>query len=353
MSLFFNKYSVSIFLLFFLENSEFQRNPNIGIDGKGVEEEKSSSKKADNKEKEEEEESIKDPYSVPPIKYSLRFDALDLNNTDNIWSVQLLLFKRKATLESYHPKRGVNPIENVKVYHIISDGYLSRRYEVLASKNVPSETDDGFVSFNITGGIKNWLTVTPPHHNLHPSTIELEVMIHTPEAVESSLYFPPTITFDVPSYEKGEVNARLIVERLDEKEGLVTDFEESFNYDRKKRATIQGAGRAYCDANPDEPNCCVRPFTVNFAEDLDFNFVISPRSFQPNYCNGQCQDLRWPIATKSTENLIKLRQHNPTAAPEPCCVPHDTRPLQLLMVVNGMTVIREFPNMIIDSCICR
>ena len=50
---------------------------------------------------------------------------------------------------------------------------------------------------------------------------------------------------------------------------------------------------------------------------------------------------------------MKYRESNPTAAPEPCCVPHELKPLNVLMELEGELILYEIPEMITDSCICR
>lgn len=293
-----------------------------------------------------------DKDSLPPVLYSLRFDHLDLARASRLWSAVLKLYKRKAIIKSSGIMRGTNPIETVKVFRVVrksSNGVLKKVYQLFTTKNVRSE-DEGYVSFDITEGIKRWQEGLSQHQQ----SLELDVLIDTPEIVGNGLNLPPVITFDVPTYGKGERRAQMVVETLSNKENSTAVLNNAMQR-RRKRQTSTGGGvnSAYCLNNPSEKNCCIREATVNFRRDLGWNWVILPASFKPNYCSGGCQNPRWPSATKSTEFLTRLRQNNPTAAAEPCCVPHELRSITVLMVLNGRVVLNDIPDMIVKSCICR
>lgn len=313
-----------------------------GDDGKG---EEVKDPKNSNSDVKPSSKGTKKESSVSPVLYNLRFDEFDFSDSDRMWSVKLQLYKRKAPVD-VTSKRGMNPIEAVKVFRVLKTyayGRSTKRYVLLASKNVPSD-DEGYVSFNITSGVKNWVG--------EDSILELAVQIDTPQRVDTGLSLPPAITFDVPSHRKGEHNARLVVERLNEIERTGSNRLHDDLYRRRKRQTVQGVNSEYCFNNPSESNCCIKNLTVDFHEDLNWNWIIYPKRFQPNFCKGQCTK-RWPSATQSTTFLMQLRESNPTAAPEPCCVAHKTRPLTVFMWLKGEVVLNEFPDMIVDSCICR
>ena len=285
--------------------------------------------------------------SISPVLYNLRFDGLDFSDRGRLWSIKLQLYKRKVTLGE-NSKRGTNPVDAVKVFRVIRTfdfGQSVKKYVLLASKSVPSE-DEGYVSFNITSGVKNWLASSTDE-----TTLELDVQIDTPQRVDTGLSFPPAVAFDIPFRGKGEHNARLLVERLNEIERVGTNREHDNLYRRRKRQTVQGVNSEYCHDNPSTSSCCIRNLTVNFHE-LGLTQVIFPTTYQPNYCQGECR-LNTASATRSTSFLMQLRETNPTAAAEPCCVAHKTRPLTVFMNIDGQVQLRDIPDMIVESCICR
>ena len=222
---------------------------------------------------------------------------------------------------------------------------MNRYHQLLASKNIRSDAE-GYVSFDLTEGVKEWLKKSASNEN----SLDLSIHVDTPEIADTREPFPAAITFDVPSDDEGdEHNARLLVQRLNDIERTEPQ-DELFR--RRKRQTVEGVNSEYCFNNPNETNCCIRKVSVNFHEDLGWDFVLHPESFEPNYCNGQCVDRLWPKATTSTRFLSQLRESNPTAAPEPCCVPHEMRSLSILVIVDGVVSRQTIPNMITESCIC-
>ena len=265
-----------------------------------------------------------------------------------MWSVTLKLYKRKVTHKSSGIRRGTNPSETVKVFQVqrkSSIGKLKKVYQLFTTKNVRSE-HEGYVSFDITEGIKRWREGLSQQQSL-----ELDILIDTPEIVRSGLNLPPIIMFDVPTYGKGERKAQLVVETLSDKENLTAVLNNAMQLRRKR--TTGGVNSQYCFDNPNETNCCIREATINFHRDLHWDWIILPETFNPNYCSGGCQNSIWSHATKSTSFLTQLRENNPTAAAEPCCVPHEMKSIRVLMVINGHIVLNDIPDMVVKSCICR
>ena len=39
-----------------------------------------------------------------------------------------------------------------------------------------------------------------------------------------------------------------------------------------------------------ETTCCLHPLHINFKEDLGLDYIIEPKSFEANYCLGNCKD---------------------------------------------------------------
>lgn len=294
----------------------------------------------------------KEDSTTSPLWYSLKFADMDLSDLDRIWSVQLQLYSRKA--EGKHLKRGRNPVENIKVYRVsrtYAYGRWLKFHQLLASKSVPSDRD-GYVSVNITEGIREWLRTSSSQE----TSLDLSIHVDTPQVASTRQPFPAAIVFDMPNqHRRDQHDAQLLVERLNERERVGANRIPDSLYHRRKRQTVQGISEEYCLNHPNETNCCVRELSVNFHRDLGWDWVLYPEEFKPNYCNGQCVEPLWPKATASTRFLMQLRESNPTAAPEPCCVPHKLRSLKVLMrrEDNDDVLYYEIPDMITDSCICR
>lgn len=220
------------------------------------------------------------------------------------------------------------------------DGKPVTHRALIASHSVQTE-DDGYVSFDITHGIKYWL-----HDWNRTSQLDIEVFIRCPESVSTGLKFLPSVKFDVPYPDSKENNnAQLVFKFLT---GEITRTDDR----RIKRELNPSINSEYCLSTPDEINCCLRELTINFRKHLNWTWIIAPATIKTNYCQGLCPAL-WPSATMSTSFLNRLRLTNPTSSPEPCCVAQKVKPLTILIAIEGQLYLSRLQDVIVDSCICR
>ena len=294
------------------------------------------------KSKHEKSDNKKDEKNVP-VLYNLTFSNLELASSSLLWSVKLRLFKKKVSTEG----RGVNPTESVKIFQ--AEKRATDKFETLIATKILQSEEDEYVSFDITDGIK-----MARNTSTNSQTLKLSVYVDTPWRLSPRSKLPPAIAFDVPTYGKSEgapQRPQLVVETLHKEELLVQ--KNPLRRRRKRQAVSGAASSEYCFNNPGEGNCCIRRLTVNIQKDLGLSNIISPTSFQPNYCSGSCSNSLWSSANLATKYLQDIRWNNPTAAPEPCCVPHTYKPLSVLMREGSRYKVRDIPNMIVTSCICR
>lgn len=74
----------------------------------------------------------------------------------------------------------------------------------------------------------------------------------------------------------------------------------------------------YCQTN--ESTCCLQPLEINFAEDLDMPFIIRPKKFTANFCQGYCPDvLGLELEVSERSQLLQFLRNSPATAVEPCC----------------------------------
>lgn len=280
---------------------------------------------------------------VSPIIYSLVFPDIDISEDTLLWSASLRLYKRKVISDNAALKRSANPTENVEVYLVSStvgvDGKLVTHSVLITSQDVRTE-EDCYTSFDVTSGVQKWLQDQKNKHLASP--LHIKVVIRCPESVSTELLFLPSVQFDVPSRaSKTANNAQLVLK--------VSSPDRKSN--RERRELSHGISSDYCLSTPDEVNCCLRELTINFRDDLGWDWVIAPKSIRMNYCQGLCPAI-WPSRAMSTTLLNLLRQTNPTASPEPCCVAHKVKPLTLLIFNGGKHALSVLNDVIIDSCVC-
>ena len=68
-----------------------------------------------------------------------------------------------------------------------------------------------------------------------------------------------------------------------------------------------------------ETTCCLHPLHINFKEDLGLDYIIEPKSFEANYCLGNCKD---DISLPAVFEFYKrLPSDHPASSIRPRCIP--------------------------------
>ncbi|XP_007943674.1 embryonic growth/differentiation factor 1 [Orycteropus afer afer] len=120
---------------------------------------------------------------------------------------------------------------------------------------------------------------------------------------------------------------------------------------RPRRAAAPAAGSSPCRA---------RRLYVSFREVGWHHWIIAPRGFMANYCQGPCA-LPTALGAAGTPalNHAALRALMYSAAPGaqgglPCCVPARLSPISVLFFDNSDNVVlRHYEDMVVDECGCR
>ncbi|XP_047388635.1 embryonic growth/differentiation factor 1 [Sciurus carolinensis] len=106
--------------------------------------------------------------------------------------------------------------------------------------------------------------------------------------------------------------------------------------------------------------CRARRLYVSFREVGWHRWVIAPRGFLANYCQGQCTlpaALPGPGGPPALNHaVLRALMHAaaPGAASLPCCVPARLSPISVLFFDNSDNVVlRHYEDMVVDECGCR
>ncbi|NWS72878.1 BMP3 protein, partial [Crotophaga sulcirostris] len=107
-----------------------------------------------------------------------------------------------------------------------------------------------------------------------------------------------------------------------------------------------------------EPRHCARRYLkVDFADIGWSEWIISPKSFDAYYCSGECQfpipKTLKPSNHATIQSIVRAVGVVP-GVPEPCCVPDKMSSLSILFFdENKNVVLKVYPNMTVESCVCR
>ncbi|KAI1732574.1 transforming growth factor beta like domain-containing protein [Ditylenchus destructor] len=111
------------------------------------------------------------------------------------------------------------------------------------------------------------------------------------------------------------------------------------------------------DQDNDLTKCKRRSLKIDFRDIGWSKWIIAPEFFEAGYCDGSCERPLSKDTNPSNHALMQslLRASSPANShlPQPCCAPDSMDSLTLLYYdENDNVVLKNYPNMIINSCGC-
>lgn len=133
----------------------------------------------------------------------------------------------------------------------------------------------------------------------------------------------------------------------EEKEISLSDAVER----RSKRSTDESSS----SRKSKKKTCQKYPLYVNFTEVEWDDWITAPPGYDAYYCDGECT---FPLAdhmNASNHAVVQtLISMDSRSVPQACCVPTKLQPQALLYTDNDMkTVLKNYPDMIVEECGCR
>ena len=215
---------------------------------------------------------------------------------------------------------------------------LGQRY-VVEGKYV-AISDFGYQVFEITSAAKLWVAKGINGSVVVEVTVYCYSSLNCNQAVNGKL--PSKVQFLYASDDNNKSPRVIIIS----KNPLEVEHRNRF------RRQTQGPGVGFCSEN--ETTCCLKSLTINFAEDLGFDFIMEPKSFTANYCEGYCPQVAGTqfLTPQLFQFLSRLGEGNPGSSIEPCCAGNTYQSLDILMKVGSAIVIEELQQVIVTSCRC-
>lgn len=240
---------------------------------------------------------------------------------------------KELRLDVINSRRGKSTWEDrVEVRLIVRpEHYLNQELRIFITHQLLTPTD-GYAVFDVSIAIKEWLK----RNDGLSGELELDVWIRSPEVIQIGHAYEPAIQFSLH-----EQTTQLIL----------TVYEE----DKSRRQAIT-AGYATNNPAKCEFQCCWHPLVVNFRRDYNWTWITEPESIEFNFCSGSCPQ-NWALEGQHVRLLDihrrRVLDENPTAAPEPCCVPDSYRKQLFVLNIKNKTEMVWVDDAVVDSCICR
>ncbi len=266
-------------------------------------------------------------------QFDLEFDFKLKDSLTSITRADLLLYQ-------VAPKQKDNIVDGIQYIEIKAVFEPIGLKTVIASKNV-NVYNEGYEAFDMMPAAKLWI------QRQINGTVKLEVTITClsskwcAEADKNGI-MPTSVKFN---FQMPAKKPRLVIVSLNPLEVA--------NRNRFRRQS-QATRGSFCVES--QSTCCLKNLTINFAEDLGMDFVILPKTFDANYCDGFCPiSPGGDLMTPELYFFITKLSGNPAASIEPCCAGTKFKPLRVLLDDPDNpfgTIIEEIKQVTVESCRC-
>ena len=248
-----------------------------------------------------------------------------------ITAIQLILYQKPV--ENF---KWLESNQTVKVVKLIPSGKKHIRIP-LAVKTL-STGSFGFKVFELTVDKGSWLKDCIQNTSGY---IELEVSIYS-SRTEKGDEIPPSLVF-----ETDPVNISTIPRLVFMNEAIST---AQIDTQRSKRLTVDQIGNTRFCSNL-STSCCLRNMTLDFHQDLGFEFVKKPRTINFGYCKGLCP-LSYGRFLETPQVYLYTNKKNKTITP--CCTAGGYADLHLLLYepIDGK-YLYTLENTIALNCKCK
>ncbi|XP_042241005.1 growth/differentiation factor 8-like isoform X2 [Homarus americanus] len=118
---------------------------------------------------------------------------------------------------------------------------------------------------------------------------------------------------------------------------------------RKSRSRRNSGNNFFCTNNKKESRCCRYQLVVNFIE-LGWDFIVAPKTYEANFCNGECPFL---YAHKYAHTSLVQKLNSSNAHHGPCCGARKLSPMKMLYYDHDHKIkFDTIQDMVVDRCGC-
>lgn len=249
------------------------------------------------------------------MDFSPPHEADNINNLD-VTSATLWIQMRRRWRVSFAAD---NQSITLYVFRVISEPHGSR-LQLLNTKKVISQRA-GWKHVNLKDTIAQWYAGPSANHANRIRDYEYDY----DDSISSKHRDKLTLLVDCVGCDAAGFSLVMFDETLDDKDTVInkrklrpflTIGTKTKPPRRRKRAAVS------CDINP--ASCCKQSLYVSFRELGWDDWIIAPKGYYANYCQGDCRRAnRMPdtLAHFHSHVIEEYRNKNPYASIAPCCAP--------------------------------
>ena len=198
--------------------------------------------------------------------------------------------------------------------------------------------DSGYQVFEITSAAKLWVT------KAINGSVTLEVTVYCYSSLDCAQ--------PINSRQPAKVSFRYDLADSDQAPRVIIISKNPIEVENQQRLRRQTENSNTGHCGVDQTTCCLQELNINFQDDLGFDFILAPVSFDANYCEGMCPVGPDVLTPRLFDFLSQLGPNNPASSVEPCCAGNSYKSLEILIKVDGAFVIEELQQVSVTSCKC-
>lgn len=230
----------------------------------------------------------------------------------------------------------------LEVYQLLNCSWTASQKRYLGAQRV-SKHASGYVGFDITDGVKDWLE--NPHSNKG-----LQLAVHPGETTVypfNTLFPTTTLEVEFTDDDGGTVEP-------EKRPKIVVLFQSQYNDSATLQFNDNRVKRQDHTCGLGDTDCCqLQNIFVHFHRDLGFNWIIQPEGYYANECTGACPQL-WESDVQHRQIMGLYYTLNPGASVNPCCVARTYQGLDVMYVnETGHVKVKEMTDMSAMKCSCR
>lgn len=293
-----------------------------------------------------------------PHKHLFTFNVTAIRKSEKIAHAELHIFKRRSRLRR---PRGFFEVVVSRLFQPWQKGNKrwKRKMEAIDTRLIKCRRVGEWMRFNITTAVKYWAKY--PNKNFG-----LWISVRGKNAPPSDFHVatggrkdPFVVEYGIDRERLQKAKEVQLKESAAEKkkqtkyEGVEASHQTA--HDRvnshKKDSSVHTRSRRSTS------NVCKRHRLFVKFEDLKWdNWIIAPKGFSMYYCNGVCPEVIQKYFDPTNHAIIQNLLHHryKKTIPAACCVPTKLHSITMLYFeMDGSIVLKEYAEMVAESCGCR
>ena len=272
-------------------------------------------------------------------KVTLFFDVSSVSWEETLHAAELRLYHNQSADSGTNSSDAQPHKVRINIYEVMRPATRRRlqAHTRLLDTRVVDSTRSRWQTFDIRPAVLQWLREPSSNHGV-------DIHVHA-------------IAAGSQGHVRLRRSTRMTSERWRAERPMLVTFSDDASAPRSHRTKRSARkGRGSGRRRKGKSQCRRQRLYVDFG-DVGWNdWIVAPAGYKAYFCHGDCP-FYLPDHLNSTNHAIVqtlVNSVDPRAVPRPCCVPTELSAISMLYLDEYQKVVlKEYRNMVVDSCGCR